>query len=346
LGSRLASINGNPAAISSGDPTKKIHLVYILSASHSGSTLLAMLLGSHPQVCTVGELKITSLGDPDRYFCSCRQPLKKCGFWRQVAGEMASRGFFFNPTRAGTDLGSEATAYTQRLLKPLHRGPLLEWLRDRALSFSSSWRLNLPMIQAVNLALIESVLTCTGKKVLVDSSKTGLRLKYLLRNPGLEVKVLRLIRDGRAVALTYKDPSGFADARDFHWRGGGSGQDREKEKLSMAAGAREWRRSMEEGAEIIKRLPTRQWREVKYEDLCARTEETLSTLYSFLGVLPAAGKQWKMSEEYHVIGNGMRFDRQAEIHLDDRWRGELGEHDLRCFETVAGRLNRQLGYRD
>ena len=43
-------------------------LVYILAASHSGSTLLAMLLSTHPEICTVGELKATNLGDPHRNF--------------------------------------------------------------------------------------------------------------------------------------------------------------------------------------------------------------------------------------------------------------------------------------
>ena len=37
-------------------------LAYLLAASHSGSTLLAMLLGAHPEACTAGELKATNLG--------------------------------------------------------------------------------------------------------------------------------------------------------------------------------------------------------------------------------------------------------------------------------------------
>ncbi len=48
----------------------KIRLIYILAASHSGSTLLSLLLGSHPEITTIGELKATSLGDPDQYRCS------------------------------------------------------------------------------------------------------------------------------------------------------------------------------------------------------------------------------------------------------------------------------------
>ena len=44
-------------------------LVYILAASHSGSTLLATLLGAHRDTVSVGELKATSLGNADEYKC-------------------------------------------------------------------------------------------------------------------------------------------------------------------------------------------------------------------------------------------------------------------------------------
>ena len=41
----------------------------------------------------------------------------------------------------------------------------------------------------------------TGAKVIVDSSKLPLRLKYLLPVREIETRVIRLIRDGRAVSL-------------------------------------------------------------------------------------------------------------------------------------------------
>jgi len=62
--------------------------------------------------------------------------------------------------------------------------------------------------------------------------------------------VIRLIRDGRAVALTYMDPAGFADAKDPSLRAGGMGGDRRREKLTMAQAAREWRRSNEEAEHV------------------------------------------------------------------------------------------------
>ena len=89
---------------------------------------------------------------------------------------------------------------------------------------------------------------------MVDSSKVGLRLKYLMKLPNIELYVIRLIRDGRAVALTYMDPENFADARNPSLRGGGAGDHRRAERLTMAQAAREWKRSNEEAVEATKKL--------------------------------------------------------------------------------------------
>jgi len=72
--------------VRTGSGLEPIRLVYIMAASHSGSTLLAMLLNSHPEICTVGELKATSLGDPDSYYCSCRNKIRECAATWQNAG--------------------------------------------------------------------------------------------------------------------------------------------------------------------------------------------------------------------------------------------------------------------
>ena len=67
-------------------------VIYLLAASHSGSTLTAMLLGSHPDVCTVGELKGVRLTDPDRYLCSCMKNIRECEFWNNITDLMNKKG--------------------------------------------------------------------------------------------------------------------------------------------------------------------------------------------------------------------------------------------------------------
>lgn len=323
----------------------RIRLAYILAASHSGSTLLAMLLGSHPEICTVGELKLTDLGAVDTYRCSCRKPIRSCPFWTGIAQDMARRGVPFEIGDGGTDLGSGVSRYVTWLLRPLHRGPGLEWARDAALGLSPTWRARLARFQDRNAALAECICARTGKPVIVDSSKIGLRLKYLLRNPGLDVRVIRLVRDGRGAALTYTDPARFADATDPHLRGGGTGGSRASEGLSTAAAALEWRRSNEEADAILRRLDRSRWTEVRYEALCMESESTLQQLAAFIGVSSRQIPRDFRAVEHHVIGNGMRLDSTSDVRLDERWRSAMPARDLEVFEAVAGTMNRRLGYR-
>jgi len=323
---------------------EKIRLIYLLAASHSGSTLTAMLLGAHPEICTVGEIKATSLGNIDLYRCSCREIINKCPFWHGIKQDMAIRGYDFDISKAGTDIRSGANRYVIKLLRPLHRGVLLERVRDLLLSCSPNWRNNLPIIQTRNQTLLECIAHRTRVNTIVDSSKIGIRLKYLLKNPHIDVKVIRVIRDGRAVSLTYLNPASFADAADPVLRQGGMGGNRDSEKLSMENAANDWLRSIQEADAIIKTLPRNQWTQVRYEQLCSAPEQTLKKLFSFIGVnselIPASFR----SVEHHIVGNGMRLDSTDEIILDERWKTELSDADLRTFNSIAGKTNHCLGY--
>jgi hypothetical protein len=321
-------------------------LAYILAASHSGSTLLSMLLGSHPQIVTIGEMTLSprAMGDLDRYRCSCGEFIRKCPFWAQVRDGMAKRGYAFDLADAGTDYRSIDSRYVRRLLGPLHRGRLLEICRDAGLACSPAWRRRLPEIHGRNAALASTISEIAGAHMVVDSSKVGVRLKYLLRNPELDVKVIRLIRDGRAVALTYMDPAGFADSKDPNKRAGGMGGNREKERLSMAQAAHEWRRCMEEAEHVLRTLDPSRRIEVRYEDYCHSPDATLGRLYEFLGVEPGRQPSHFRDVEQHVVGNGMRLDTTSEIRLDERWKEQLTKADLQVFDQIAGRMNRRFGY--
>jgi hypothetical protein len=319
-------------------------LVYLLAASHSGSTLTAMLLGAHADVCSVGELKWTSMGDIDGYRCSCGALIKQCAFWLDIKQDMTARGFDFEIGRTKTDLRADASDFQRRLLRPLQRGPMLEAVRDTALALSPGWTATLAENQKRNGALAAAVLRRSGKQVLVDSSKIGMRLKYLLRNRELDIRVVRVIRDGRAVALTYTDPANFADAVNPDLRGGGTGASRDHQRLSMERAAREWRRSNEEAETILRAMDPSRWTAVRYEDMCADPEGTLNRLFTFIGVDPARKRLDFRSGEHHVVGNGMRLDVTSEIRVDHRWQQALSSAELDTFAEVAGPLNRRLGY--
>src|SRR5215207_1607769 len=289
--------------------TGRIPLVYLLAASHSGSTLLAMLLGAHPDICTVGELKLTSLGDVRRYRCACGDLIDACPFWTAVVSRLRAEGIPFDLGGCSTDYASGTGAGARRLLSPLHRSPPLEWVRDAALAFMPGWRAHLARTQANNAALAAAVLDLTGRRVIVDSSKIGIRLKFLLRNPRFDVKVVRLTRDGRAVSLTYMDPFGFADAKQPALRGGGHGGNRDAERLPMDRAAREWRRANEEAEAICATLDPSRFITARYEDLCENPDATLARTFEFIGVEPLSpARLLAAPPQRHVVGNGMRLD--------------------------------------
>lgn len=322
----------------------KPRLAYILAASHSGSTLLAMLLGAHPEACTVGELKGASRGSPDTYRCSCGALIRECGFWRKISSAMQTRGHAYEPTSAGTDIKAVRGKYLTRLLRPLHRTTGLELVRDTLLNLSPEWRAHLRRTQARNAALVQTLLESTGARVIVDSSKTGLRLKYLARNPALDVRVIRLLRDGRGVSLTHTNPGEFADAAAPHLRSGGTGGPGHT-GLSMREAALLWKDSNEEADRLTGTLGLGQCLTVRYEDLCQNPAATLRGVCEFLDIEPFdPGQDFRARKQQHVVGNGMRMDTTSEIRHDERWRTHLTPEQLNVFNEVAGALNRSYGY--
>ena len=297
----------------------------------------------YPQIHTAGELKATNLGDAKHYCCSCRTRIADCRFWRDVTADMREKGIEYSVAKAGTSLRDIPGRYTQRLLRPLHRGEQMELLRDSLLLLSKSWRQAYLNWEKRNYELISSLSRVAGTPFIVDSSKIAIRLKYLNRLSNLDVKVIRVIRDGRAVALTYMDPSIFADAKDPALRGGGTGVSTDR-KLTMTEAATEWKRSNEEADAVIATLAENDCLSVTYEALCADTGETLSKIHTFLGLDDYDGHEKFREYEHHVVGNGMRFDNDSKVVLDERWRSVLGTTDLEAFDRVAGSKNKAYGY--
>lgn len=323
---------------------EKNTLVYISAASHSGSTLSTLLIASHPEMCTIGELKASNLGDADKYRCSCLKPIKSCEFWGRVNQRMSDKLGDFKIWEAGTNFSETNNLYARRLLKPLVRNGLIEVFRDFLLALSPSWRRELQEKLARNFGLIQSLCEITGKRFIVDSSKIGMRLKFLLKLKEMDIKVVRIIRDGRGVALTYINPVEFADSKNKELRAGGFGGDRDQEKLLMNEAAREWKRSNEEAEAVLRRLSPENWIQIRYEDICNDTIPTLNKIYRFLGVTPINALPNFRSTNPHVIGNGMRLDSGTTIQLDDRWKDVLSKEQLQEFDSVAGALNRKYGY--
>ncbi|MFQ5414854.1 MAG: sulfotransferase [Phycisphaerae bacterium] len=298
------------------------NLAFIMSASHSGSTLLAFLIGSHPQATTIGDTAGTPLRNRPGYRCSCGALARDCPFWLDVKHAMEARGFTFDITDFGTRFEMPERPVVARTLRAEHRGPVLEAVRDCVLSASPAWRTHFADIARRTTALVETVLEQTGARVLVDSSKQPHRLKFLLRVPGLRVKVIHLVRDGRGVVHTY--------LHDNNW--------------SVKRSAEEWRRGVRSARRLLARLDPNQWIQVRYEDYCADPIGAIKRIATFLDLDPNAVNLDFRAADLHVFGNKMRMADEPRILLDEHWKTDLTDDDIRTVRSIAGRELQRYGY--
>ncbi len=325
---------------------KKIDYIYILGASHSGSTLLAMLLNSHPEVVTIGETSPGKMGDINTYRCSCGETINNCQFWINIIKRMKDNYPEFDIDNFGTKFEFPSNRIVDRFLGFEHRGASFELLRDFILRILPGWSESEKEIMKRNFTLVSSILAESGRHILVDSSKLAHRLKFLLHIPEYNIRVIHLIRDGRAVALTYMKQDEFADSREPNLRRGGRGMEAEhtSNSLPMEKAAGEWLRCLRSAEYLLAGIEKQQWIEVHYEELCKDTDNTLERIFEFIGLDPEKRKKDFRSVEHHIVGNGMRLDTTSEVKLDERWRQKLTEQDMKIFDRIAGKMNRKYGY--
>jgi hypothetical protein len=299
-------------------------LVYIASPSYSGSTLMTFLLGSHPEVATVGELKAAGIGDVDRYECSCGTRIRECSFWRHLNGEFERRGEPLDLADFGTHFRRRGATIADRLIRARARGSAFEAIRRLGLRVLPEARRAHRQIIDRNRLFVEVVSGLRGARAFVDSSKDPNRLQYLVWAGYWPVKALYMVRDGRGTAVSYMRHTG----------------------VSMEVAATEWRDTVEECDRVMARLPCGEWLKVPYEELCRDPERMLDVVFRFIGLDPARATRDFRSVEQHILGNAMRLGSSSEVTADQRWRGTLGATDAATFERIAGRLNRAHGYTD
>jgi len=296
-------------------------LIYIMAPSYTGSTLLTCLLATHPNIGTIGELKATSMGDIDKYVCSCGALIRECGFWRRVKEEMEGGDAHFTLDYFGTNFRADSFL-CDHVIRAGVRGRLFEVARSFALRLLPGCERRLRNILQQNRLLIEVISDIQHGDVFLDGSKDPIRLKHLLSGGYWNVRVIYLIRDGRGATNSYM----------------------RHHDVPIETAAREWIYTSRECDLMLSRLEPRALLTVHYEELCQDPSGVLGRIYEFLGLEPGLGSINYQASKYHILGNAMRLKSTREIRLDEKWKRSLTHEDLEGFERIAGRINRSYGY--
>ncbi|MDH5178763.1 MAG: sulfotransferase [Gammaproteobacteria bacterium] len=301
--------------------TSHKELLYIMSPSYSGSTLLTFLLAMHPDIATIGELKATSMGDINEYVCSCGSKITTCGFWGNVSAEMSRQGRRFALNDFGTHFSSDAYL-CGRFMRAGVKGPLLEGVRKLAVTLLPGCsRVHQSVLQQ-NQALIETITRLQGGSIFLDDSKDPIRVKYFIESGLWNVKVIYLTRDGRGTTCSYMK----------HYNAG------------MHEAVVQWLSKCREMDEVVSQLPAESYIKIRYEDLCNKPEETLKRIVGFANLETSKVVSDFTTVKHHILGNSMRLGSSGEIKLDEKWKTQLSEADLKLFVEQGAAMNARLGY--
>lgn len=296
---------------------------FVTAHSFSGSTLLSFLLGAHPEIATVGEMFIARGIDPETYVCSCGARIAECPFWRRVSMEMAARGIPYDVRRNQASFSANGVGpVSHRLLAAGPRGRLMEAARGAALALIPGAKRELHRRLRTNEALAEVILEIRGARAFVDASKRPGRLLHLRRIPSFDLRVIHLVRDGRAVARSTVRNLG----------------------VTAEDGARSWTAAARDAERVRRLFPADRWLTLRHEDLCREPEAALDRVLRFVGVVPEGRVPDFRSADHHIIGNRMRLSQVSEIRLDERWRTEMPAVEVHAVERIAGEALERYGY--
>ena len=282
-----------------GDRTR---VLYIGGAGRSGSTLLGRVIGSADDVFAGGELRyIWDRGLRDNQLCSCGAPFRSCPFWSEV----------FQKAFGGFDwLDATSMLQAQKQVDRLRYIPLLTHPRLRTPAFGD--RLD-RYCEAMG-RLYDAIRMVSRASLIVDSSLDPSYAFFLAANPAIELELIHLVRDSRAVAFSWqrRRPRPEIHSRVEY-----------VPRWSVSHASRNWLVANLLVARLA-RLGTPSAR-VRYEDYTSdpsAVHDRLGELFALPAPALAAGafELETPTDEHLIAGNPMRFDKgPIRIQPDDEW---------------------------
>jgi Sulfotransferase family len=302
-------------------------VLYVGGYGRSGSTLVGRVLGEPEGAVCVGETRyLWTRGLQDNVECGCGEPFLACPFWGAV-GEEAFGGWDRLDVEHLAELDREVVLL--RTL-PLHWAPLLRPGFARTIEEYASYLDKL-------YAAIGRV---SGAAVIVDISKEPNFALLLTRLREVDVRVIHLVRDSRAVAYSWtrskKTP-------------GAVGEERLMPRFTASETATRWMLwNAAFHALAVRQSP---YMRLVYERFVADPRRALGTIDAFAG-FPLSPTNPEFQEGrvelggHHMFsGNPMRANTGLiEIKPDNEWQRMQPSAQFAQVSAITWPLLRFYGY--
>ena len=321
------------AGLSAGGGGVLPRVVFVGGLGRSGSTLLERLLGELPGVVAAGEVvHLWGRGVAGGELCGCGVPFGECVFW----GEVGRAGF--------GGWGNVDAARVEALRAGVDRSRFIPLLAGGLLGAAA--RRGVAEYTGYFLRLYSAVAAVSGRGVVVDSSKHASLAFCLRRRPELDLRVVHVVRDSRAVAFSWTRRVARPETAGSYMA-----------RYSPAAAAGWW--NTQNGAlEVLARAGVPVLR-VRYEDLAADPAAVIARVAGFAGISGAApgsdalgflggpaGARWaRLGTAHTVSGNPMRFDTgTVPVTADERWRTLMPARQRAAVTALTLPLLARYGY--
>lgn len=291
-------------------------VLYFVGKGRSGTTLLDNVLGQLDGFVSTGEItKLWTWGFGHGWRCGCGRIVPECPFWTAVI-----------------DAGFDRPVDPEELAAL--QGRVLSWSNlPRLLAHGSGrggrWE-DLERFAAVTGRVYDGIRRVSGARVIVDSSKWPASPTALGLVPGVEVSLLHLVRDPRAVVHSWRRRKAWTD------READAEMPRYGALYSMASYAA---RNLAAEALVARRGANAL--RLRYEDLAADPTAAVRRVLALVGEptperLFSDGRVVRLSPTHTAGGNPNRLATgTVTIRPDERWRAEQSRRD-RLVATVAG----------
>ncbi|MGH9004967.1 MAG: sulfotransferase, partial [Acidimicrobiia bacterium] len=308
-----------------GPPVK---VLYIGGFGRSGSTLVERILGQLPGFCSSGEVVfLWQRGLIDGQLCGCGVPVPDCEFWNRV-GKTAFGGW--DQIDAHEMLALQKRVDRNRYIPSM----VAPRLRPQA-------QADLDRYTDVLSRLYRGIGEVAGARVVIDASKHASTAYLLRRVPGIDLRVVHLVRDNRGVAYSWTKEVKKPEVT--------GGDDAFMPQYSPSSSGRQWvaYNLLFDALGVIDTTMI-----LRYEALMAQPRKGLERIlaaasepvtdesFAFLG------DGWvDLGVDHTVAGNPMRFHQgRLDLRLDQAWTTKLPERDRKVVTAITWPLQLRYGY--
>jgi hypothetical protein len=305
----------------------KIKVLYISGSGRSGSTILGNILGQFQGFFFVSEIhNIWSYYVLENRLCGCGVPASECQVWKAVLDQVCDN--------IDQTLAREMDYLREHSVRNRYIPEMLApWQRSRLKSRLKKYLTHLEK-------LYRAVQVSTSSEVIVDGSKRPTYGYLLDMIPTIDLYVVHLVRDSRAVAYSWlrkKIQPNMGDEQVY------------MQQYSPARSAIQW--SVQNWAtQVFWRHSPQRYLLLRYKDLVDKPQQAIRRILDLVQETPSswpfvADRVVELGVNHAIWGNPSRFETGlVELRSDDQWQTELGRLDKLAVTALTWPLLWKYGY--